>query len=255
MWISLSAEDCETCIALLDQTLPLATEVTVNVDGLVKYLDVQTAMPLLLSAYRSLTDNDFAKLVRLAVVKYVRYVLVTNQNPLTLESAFYEAARVMLARNEAGDKSSKVLLAARDVLGKLDTDDAAVELAAKALKLERSQAIWLMTQLANARQSKTKEVGMAQANLEHIFPQNPGGNWPNAKELEPYTWHIGNLTILGEGLNRKAQNKSFDDKKSQHYNSSEIKMTQEILSYSTWDPAAVKKRASELAKRIVQLWR
>lgn len=249
------ADECETYIALLDQNLVLAKDVMSNVEGLIRYFDVQPALPLLLSANRTLTDNDFGKLVRLAVVQYVRYGLVTNQNPLHLESAFFEAARVMRVKKKAGESSSKVLAAARGVLDKLNTDDAAVELAARSLELERSQAIWLMIQLANAQQSKTRELGMAEANLEHVFPQNPGANWPNSRELQPFTWNIGNLTILGNKLNRKAQNMSFEDKKSQHYSGSEIKMTQDLIDYALWDAAAVKKRASELAKKIVQLWR
>lgn len=249
------AEECETYIALLDQNLVLAKDVMTNVEGLIRYFDVQPALPLLLSAYRSLTGNDFGKLARLAVVQYVRYGLITNQNPLYLESAFYEAARVMRIKKDDGENSSKILAAARTVLEKLNTDDASVELAGREVELERSQASWLMTQLANAQQSKTKELGMAEANLEHVFPQNPGSNWPNAPDLEPHIWHIGNLTILGERLNRKAQNKSFAEKKDQYYSSSEIKMTQELLSYAKWDPAAVKKRAGSLAKRVVQVWR
>jgi hypothetical protein len=249
------AEECETYIAILDQNLKLSKDIFANVQGLVRYFDVQPALPLLLSGYRTLSENDFGKLARLAVVQYIRYGLVTNQNPLRLESAFYEAAREMRQKKVAGEPSSKILAAARAVLEGLAADDATVELAARDLELERSAAIWLMTQLANAQQSRTREVEMADANLEHVFPQNPGSNWPNATDLEPFTWHIGNLTILGVRLNRKAQNKSFGDKKSQHYANSEIKMTQELLAYSQWDPASVKKRAADMAKRIVQLWR
>ena len=113
----------------------------------------------------------------------------------------------------------------------------------------------MMTQLANAQQSKTNEVAIAAANLEHVFPQNPGANWPNAQDLEPYTWHVGNLTILGEKLNRNAQNKGFADKKSEYYANPEVKMTQELLNCTGWTPNEVKKRAAAIAKRIVQLWR
>ena len=248
-------EECETYIALHDQTLKLPKDVSRNLEGLVRYLDVQPALPLLLSAYRCLSEGDFGKLLRLAIVQYIRYVLITNQNPLHLETAFYEAARVMRTRNEKSDSSSKTLAAARDVLHRLDVDDAAVEVAARNLELERGEAVWLITQLANEQQSKTREVATAEANLEHIFPQNAGKDWKNAEELKPFVWHIGNLTILGEKINRKAQNKEFIEKKAQHYVKSEIKMTQELMSYSSWNESAIRKRASTLAKRIVALWR
>jgi hypothetical protein len=139
------ADECETYIALLDQNLALAKDVMINLEGLIRYFDVQSALPLLMSAYHTLTNNDFGKLVRLAVVQYVRYGLITNQNPLHLESTFFEAARVMRAKKAAGESSSKALAAARGVILKLNTDDATVESASRDLDLERSQAIWLMT--------------------------------------------------------------------------------------------------------------
>jgi hypothetical protein len=112
-----------------------------------------------------------------------------------------------------------------------------------------------MTQLANARQSKTREVRMDKANLEHIFPQNAGIEWPDRAKLEHLIWHIGNLTILGKRINTKARNKSFADKCKDHYKSSEIVLTQELLKEKTWDEATIRKRANALAKVAVQVWK
>lgn len=248
-------DECETYIALLDQTLRLPKNDARNLEGLVRYLDVQPALPLLLSAYRCLNGSDFGKLLRMAVVQYVRYVLVTNQNPLHVETAFYEAARVMRDRKRQGDTSAKVLAGARGILRRLDVDDAAVEIAARDLELERTEAIWLMTQLANERQSKTREIATAVVNLEHIFPQNPATGWKNVDDLAPFRWHIGNLTILGEKLNRQAQNKSFAEKKAQFYAKSEVKMTQDLSRIAAWTPEALRKRAALLAKQVVATWR
>ena len=107
-----------------------------------------------------------------------------------------------------------------------------------------------MTQLANAQQSKTKEVGMDKANLEHIFPQNAGSEWPNRSALEPFTWHVGNLTILGKRINNKAQNKSFSDKSKDHYTNSDRKMTRELLKEAGWNEAAIRNRAQKLWRRL-----
>ena len=66
---------------------------------------------------------------------------MTNQNPSQLENAFYAAARVMRTERESGGTSAKALAGTRTILASLDTDDAKVELAARELELERSQAI------------------------------------------------------------------------------------------------------------------
>ena len=103
-------------------------------------------------------------------------------------------------------------------------------------------------------QSATKELAMNKANLEHIFPQNAGSAWPNKDKLEPNIWHIGNLSILGERLNRNAKNRGFVEKSTHYYSKSEIEMTKELLSFSQWDESTIIKRAAELGTKIATLW-
>ena len=121
--------------------------------------------------------------------------------------------------------------------------------------LSKSEASWFMAQLANAQQSKTREVGMDKANVEHIFPQNADKEWPDRAKLEPFIWHVGNLTILGKRINNKAQNKSFADKCKEHYSKSEIKMTKDLLNETTWNEASIRNRAKALAKIALQVWK
>ncbi|MEO6112520.1 MAG: DUF262 domain-containing protein [Nitrospiraceae bacterium] len=248
------ADECEAYVELLDVNVSLSPQALADLEGLVKYLGFASAPPLLLAGYRCLNASDFAKLLAALVTAYVRYGLIGNQNPTDLESACFEAARAIRARSESNETSAKQLQAAKAILKRLVVSDTIVEDAAADLILERSQAVWLMTRLANKLQSATKEVGMDRANLEHVFPQNAGAAWPNRADLEPLIWHIGNLSILGNRINRKAQNKSFADKCSLHYSKSEIKMTKDLLSYSQWDEKAIKRRAKTLAKQITQLW-
>ena len=214
------ADECEAYVEILDVNISLPRPALTDLEGLVKYLGFASAPPLLLAGYRCLSETDFAKLLSALVTVYVRYGLIANQNPTDLETACFEAAREIRARSEANETSAKQLQAAKAILKKLVVSDTIVEDAVADLVLERSQAVWLMTRLANQLQSATKEVGMDRANLEHIFPQNAGAGWPNRRDLEPFIWHIGNLSILGNRINRKAQNKSFADKCSLHYSKS-----------------------------------
>ena len=248
------AEECDLYVALLDVNVPMSKTALVDLEGIVKYLQITSAPPLLLAGYRCLSQHDFEKLLHTIIVTYVRYVVATNQNPLDFETACYEAARQIRAMAAASTDSAKQLGAAKERLRELATADDAVREGAAELVLERSEALWLLTQLANGMQSATKEVGMDRANLEHIAPQNPGAAWPNKDEIEPLIWHIGNLTILGERLNAKAQNKGFAEKAAQFYSKSEIAMTKEILSYSDWSETTIRSRARKLAGRINETW-
>ena len=77
----------------------------------------------------------------------------------------------------------------------------------------------------------------------------------NADELDPYLWHIGNLTVLGQRLNRDAANRGFAHKRAEYYQKSELTMTQQLSkSYAKWDKAAVERRARELAPLVVEVW-
>lgn len=114
----------------------------------------------------------------------------------------------------------------------------------------------MLTTMANTLQSRTKEVAVDDANLEHVFPQNPDVSWGDTTDLEPLTWHLGNLTILGTKLNRKAANADFHTKATKYYTQSEIKMTKEIAQkHTAWSSADILSRARSLFPLVLQIWR
>lgn len=103
--------------------------------------------------------------------------------------------------------------------------------------------------LANRQQSATSEVGMSKANLEHVFPQKATAEaWSNRTDLEPLAWNLGNK------LNRKAQNKSFAETCASCSSKSEPVMTKQVLTFETWDPAAIAARATEIGKQVALVW-
>jgi hypothetical protein len=211
-------------------------------------------MPLLLSGLTCLNESDFVKLCNYIAGLLVRYYLVANLNPLDLESSFYKAAREIRGKHHTGEKSAYCLLAAKNILSKINPSDSTVKESGKNLELKRKQATWLIKNIAQGMQTKTKEITFDKANLEHIFPENAGADWPNRKELEPFIWHIGNLTHLGKRMNGKAGNKGFREKSIEHYSKSEIVMTQRIADYEEWTPNEINKRNEELVDQIVRIW-
>ncbi len=247
-------EECEDYVKLIDLSVPVSKWVIRDLEAMVKHHGALSSMPLLLSGYRCLNSSDFEKLLKCVVALYVRYSLITNQDPAGLETAFFNAAREIRSKHESKVVSAKCLAAAKAILNKINPTDALVEEKGKELILPEGAAKWFVTELANAVQSKTKEIGMDKANVEHIFPQNAGAEWPTRKQLEPLIWHVGNLTILGRRINTKAQNKAFKEKCKEHYSKSEIKMTTELLKETDWTPEVIHKRAANLAKQMTHLW-
>lgn len=249
------SEACDDYLRLLDIDKSLPKDAQQNIEGLVRYLSVQNGLPLLLAAFQCLNNSDFVKLVRAMTSLYVRHTLIGNQNPLELETVFYDSARELRAQTDSKVSSSKALQAAKSKLATINPTDSLVREKFLDLHLSKSEATWLMAQMANAKQSKTKEIGMDRANVEHIFPQNAGTDWPNRTTLEPLIWHVGNLTILGNRLNTKAQNKSFLSKCSEYYSKSEIAITKDLLKVATWDEAAIRTRAKYLSDIALEVWK
>ncbi len=226
-----------------------------RVEGLVKHLSAEKVLPLLLSGLVCLEAPEFKKLADYAESLVVRHSILANLNPSELEDVLYETARVVRQCRKGGNTSKKCLQEAKKVLRKIDPSREQIKSGIQECFLGRKQAGYIIRRLAEFKQSPSGIFAFEQVSLEHIFPQNADeAQWPNAEELEPYVWHIGNLTLLEPALNRKVGNADFKTKK-EIYSESQIAITKEITSFDQWDPAAVKKRALNLVKIVEQVWR
>ena len=247
-------EECAKYNSLIEFTAEISDKTKNLLRGLLKHLDVQSALPLVLAGYVCLSASDFEKLLKKIISIYIRHTLIANQNPTDLESAFYEAARSIRYEADRRKSSKQSLGPAKRILDKLNPVDSLVLQKAADLVLEPGEATWLMREIANSQQSATKEIGMDDSNVEHIFPQKAGAEWPDRAALEPYIWHIGNLTILGRKKNQKAENKAYADKFKNQYSKSEIKITKQLPDVKVWDVSEINTRAALYAKIIVSIW-
>ena len=258
-------DECDSYIQLLmveDNHLPIGSAHLVR--ALTRELGFQPAFPLLLSSYLFLQPSDFVNVCGWLLVFITRYSIISNIDPGGMETLLYKLARDVRAvvtgpEDKIGSKSASIQV--RDTLSSSSPDDEKFRANAAdgKLTLENDEAKYLLLRLANYIQDPEKQVGMAETNLEHIYPQNPEptewGGPDNQEKLEPFTWNIGNLTIYGKKANRKAANAEFPDKKAR-YAQSKVIMTQEVAAdYDQWDETAIRKRAAHLAKLVVQVWR
>jgi len=250
------AEECEHYVALIDLNRDTLGTTYPHAAAVVKYLDILSSLPLLLSGIRCLSPSHFAKLCTVAAALAVRHAVVGNLNPSDLETAFYEAARSIRLLRKGGNTSAKALQEAKAILRRINPKNSELIPKAEDLYLTRSEAQYVMTTLANQLQSRTREIAIDDANLEHVFPLNPDPSWGDTTGLEPLTWHVGNLTILGSKLNRRAANSDFKTKSRGYYSKSEIKMTVQIAAdYKEWTPTQILDRAKSLAQVLVETWR
>lgn len=264
----LCGDECENYVQLMKvEDEHLGKEAAPFVRALVQELDFQASVPILLSSYLLLKRADFVRVAQWLLVFVTRYSIISDQNPAGMEDLLFSLAREvrgMIKSTEPGTDydvaSKRCATHIKEKLVNSAPADEAIKQRVSELILEPSEAKYVVSRLARYLQSPTKEITLNETNLEHIFPQNPKENeWggtSNQEVLEPYLWHIGNLTIFGKRLNREAANKEYATVKKLHYEQkSEVIMTQEIArEYSDWNEAAIKDRATKLAKRVVEVW-
>lgn len=87
--------------------------------------------------------------------------------------------------------------------------------------------------------------------IEHILPQTKG-EWV-IYDHEDFVNKIGNLTLLGSEFNRKISNSLFDNKKKM-YQKSEIKITQDLLTYSSWGTTEINLRQKLFTDHALTIW-
>jgi hypothetical protein len=260
----LCGDECDNYIQLLmveEEHLPKGSIHLVR--ALTRELNFQPAFPLLLSSYLLLQDGDFIKVAGYLLVFVTRYSIISNLDPGGMEDLLFKLARDVRAmvkdsEDEAGSKSA--VKHVKDTLSANAPNDDKVKANAadEKLTLENAEAKYVLSRLANYMQDPEKQVGLAETNLEHIYPQNPEaaewGGAANQEKLEPFIWNIGNLTIYGKKANRKVANSEYPAKQAK-YKDSKILMTQKIAAeYNNWDEITIKDRAAKLAKLVVQVW-
>lgn len=222
---------------------------------LIENLGSDRSLPLLLSGLVCLDSSDFLKLSKITVSVVTRHSILTNLNPSELEDALYEAARSIRIEKENGKHSGACFKAAKNILQKINPTDSQIASILNDVHLTKKQALYIVYQIAERAQSESKALKISKNSIEHIFPENPDKNeWPKADEMEPFLWHLGNLTVLEPKYNREAGSKRFNVK-SDIYLKSEIRLTKEISTkYTSWEVPDIMDRANKLLPYIKQLW-
>jgi hypothetical protein len=253
------ADECSRYVELVKADNEHLKEAAPYVKTLVLDLHVDVALPVLLSAHSVLSPKELEETAKWLLVFITRYSIVIGLDPSGMESIFYGLARdirkIMAGTGNAKDKVKEARSLIKTTLMKNVPTDEQIKDGVKRLILEPDEAKYVVHRIATFMQTKTKEVTIDESNLEHIFPKKPSAEWKSPEELEPYLWHLGNLTMLGERLNSGAASKGYPTKQSDYYEKSELTMPQELAkTYSSWDVHSIMKRAESLGKYVTQIW-
>lgn len=100
------------------------------------------------------------------------------------------------------------------------------------------------------------------ATVEHILPKNlPDGSpwhhaWPNPAVHRDLVDTIGNFALLSQATNQKADNLSFEEKKTLYFadGAPEFSLTNDVQDQVAWTPETVRTRTGNLAEIMESAW-
>ncbi|TKX72170.1 DUF262 domain-containing protein [Halorubrum sp. GN11GM_10-3_MGM] len=144
-------------------------------------------------------------------------------------------------------------------------DDPEVRLAIKTSDLPRNaRTRYILSKIENeyyTTGSKVTEIETVE--IEHVAPRKSYrakkySTWPqylgvSEESFEENCNKIGNLTLLNERMNARAQDNPFRQKK-REYEGSEFEMTKEICDYEDWSIENIEKRTEKLAEIAPKIW-
>lgn len=256
-------EDCKAWCALWDgDEAVLGKKAAPKIRALVRALDCKASLPLLLSANACFSAEGLLKVTQWILVFVVRHSIIARKESSDLETLLFRLAKdtrdLMTGEEKVDPKAEKACLASlKEEFLKKDIDDKILLEDAHKVTLDSTAASYILGKLAERRHTATKEWKLSDANVEHIFPQNPSNEWKKSEieEMEPFVDSIGNLTVLSPPLNSKLANKGYDFKRERYGKSTEIELTQEIANkYKGWSKRAIDWRAKEIGKEMVEVW-
>ncbi len=101
--------------------------------------------------------------------------------------------------------------------------------------------------------------------IEHVLPQHPAPDskwvkWFPTREIrDKYVHRLGNLVLLSQGKNMKAENFDFEEKKQKYFSTSggisPFVLTTQVFGYREWTPVTIEQRQNQLIEALRQLWR
>ena len=225
--------------------------------GDIKQLNARMLYPALLSGKMIVLDGTstdepeltgFFEFVSALLTIFVRHSVVGKRDASELEGVVYSVA-VDLRKNKSFDEAVATLRKASPSSQQFQDDFAKV-----AFKLN-GRARYILRELEHAKR-KTQEVAVeipSRVHVEHIYPKTPlqGREFPNHEDV---VYRLGNLTLLGKGINVAIKNSSFEEKRLKSKDS-DILMTREVLKWDTWTESSIDERQRQLAELAVEIWK
>lgn len=223
------------------------------------------AYPVLLSAHKSLPQEDFSDICHLFEMFMFRYIVISDARPSSIDDIYFSQAQII--RHTPDDYHiHKLKLDLKDLIsnnigeGVFNANFHDIfEYYSRSPNIKERIKHLLTTiesYLKSLREAESDDVitpktdvifDIDSQDIEHIYPRNPTDE-TESEDMNEMVNSVGNLTVLHPSINQALGNKKFEEKR-EHFEDSSLTLNQEIASkYSDWTAENISDRAKSLAE-------
>ncbi len=226
-----------------------STEIQENIN-LLNIFNLKQPISMLMAAYNSMPEDQFARILKDAIITSFRYSVICGKNPNEVERVYNDIA-MEISKSRTYTKNALKKIYVED-----DEFNAAFETKTFTENSRNNKIIKYILGKIERFKGGLREVSMDSDldTIEHIYPQNPGDDWNN-DDLDAFTYRLGNLCLLEKSLNKDIKNTSYD-KKAQAYMQSSFKTTRRIPEeYSEWTQNSISSRQKQMSICAKSIWK
>ena len=212
------------------------------------------AYPILIAAYNSLSQEDFAKVLKLVATITFRYTVIGKLHT-NLKEEIYNKAAIRISSKEI-TTIAQIATAIRPLYP--NDKDFKNDFAFKSISTKRGKKLvrYIIFSLENHLSHSDYDFEENPGTIEHILPENGNENYLAefpAEIHDSVVYRLGNYTLLEEDKNRDCDTLSFEDKK-KIFAKSQYLLSQKINA-NTWSPNSMDIRQEQFANYASSIWR
>lgn len=220
-------------------------------------LSKQQVLPLLLAIHQKFETKNKILVIRSLVSFIFRYLTIGEQENKELERLFSDLSR--------GIRENKIKNASQ-VIKELKKKDINNETFKQLFKIKQikdnKKVVYILTKIEQFL-SGQKEKFATDITLEHILPINPDEEckkylienklWDDKDEL---VYRIGNMTLLLEKPNKKAQNRSPITKSKEIYSKhTKLELNKDLKNITRWTYQEIENRQAKFSDYVIKIWK
>lgn len=231
----------------------------------IENFEITTVYPLILFMYGKITDREELQ----AMLRIIESYLVRRQVcKLTSKNYNNVFRKIIKDFEEIGEVSAEAL---ETIIGEFADDgnrkpndsEFVNAFSDQPISNKNANEVLFCTALyqVNDTRNDVQTLSSRSYSVEHIMPQQWEENWSvdgmdetGKLERNRKIKTLGNLTLVTQPLNSGMKNGPWERKREALRNHSMLKITTNYTDSPTWDEAAIRQRANDLAELALKIW-